>query len=204
MSNTSFVPTFLHDLSLARAAVVYAEEFHRGQRRESDEAPFVLHPLEVAALLHNSGHREVVVAAGILHDTVEDTPTTSQEIHQRFGPEVAALVEALTEDPTIKGFAARKTALREQIAAAGPDATSIYAADKVTKVRELRARMAADLDLLRSNERDRARLEHYRESLVMLEEATPGHPVVRQLRFELEALAALPPRIDATDADRQR
>jgi hypothetical protein len=74
----------------------------------------------------------------------------------------------------------------------------------VTKVRELRAPMAADVDLLRSHEQDRARLEHYRESLVMLEEATPDHPVVRQLRFELEALAALPPRIDATDTNRQR
>jgi hypothetical protein len=109
----------------------------------------------------------------------------------------------MTEDSSIEDFADRKTALREQIAAAGPDATSIYAADKVTKVRELRARMAADLDLPHSSERDRARLEHYKKSLVMLEEATPDHPVVRQLRFELEALDALPPRIDATDADQQ-
>jgi (p)ppGpp synthase/HD superfamily hydrolase len=198
------VPSFLDDLSLARAAVVYAEKFHRGQRRDSDEAPFVLHPLEVAALLYNSGHREVVVAAGILHDTIEDTPTTLQEIQHRFGAEVAALVGAMTEDSSIEDFADRKTALREQIAAAGPDATSIYAADKVTKVRELRARMAADLDLPHSSERNRARLEHYQKSLVMLEEATPDHPVVRQLRFELEALDALPPRIDATDADQQR
>jgi (p)ppGpp synthase/HD superfamily hydrolase len=192
----AFVPSYIDDLRLARAAVVYAEELHAGQRRESDEAAFVLHPLEVGALLHTTGHREVVVAAGILHDTVEDTEASLPEITERFGDEVAALVAALTEDPSIEDFAERKAALRKQIAEVGPDATSIYAADKVAKVRELRARIAVEPDLLQSNDRDSARLEHYRASLAMLEEATPEHPLVRQLRFELETLAALPPRDD--------
>jgi hypothetical protein len=91
----------------------------------------------VAALLHNTGHREAVVTAGILHDTIEDTPTSLAEIHERFGTEVAELVDALTEDPAIEGFDERKAALRRQISEFGPDATSVYAADKVTKVREL-------------------------------------------------------------------
>jgi (p)ppGpp synthase/HD superfamily hydrolase len=189
----SFIPSFVDDLHLARAAVLYAEELHRGRRRESDEAPLVLHPLEVGALLHNSGHREAVVAAGILHDTVEDSDATLSEIARRFGDEVAALVGALTEDGRIEDFAERKAALRDQIAKVGPDATSIYAADKVSKVRELRARLAADPLLIRSNDVEQARLEHYRASLRMLEEITPEHPMVRQLRFELEALMALPP-----------
>jgi (p)ppGpp synthase/HD superfamily hydrolase len=201
MSERSFVPTFIDDLRLAQAAVLYAQELHRGQRREFDEAPFVLHPLEVGALLHNSGHREVVVAAGILHDTVEDTEASLPEIAERFGDEVAALVGALTEDPSIEDFSQRKAALREQIATVGPDASSIYAADKVTKVRELRARIAADPRLLQSSKRDQARLEHYRASLVTLEQITPEHPLVRQLRFELEALAALPPHDELTEAE---
>lgn len=192
----AFVPSFIDDLDLARAAAVYAEELHEGQRRESDEAPFVLHPLEVGALLRNTGHDEVVVAAGILHDTVEDTDASLTEIADRFGEGVAALVRALTEDPGIEDFAERKAALREKIAKAGPDATSIYAADKVTKVRELRARIAAQPRLVQSSDRDRARLEHYRASLDMLEQITPEHSLVRQLRFELEALAALPPGDD--------
>ena len=196
MTERWFVPAFMDDLHLARAAVVYAEELHQGQRRESDDAPFVLHPLEVGALLHNTGHREVVVAAGILHDTVEDTEASLPQIAGRFGEEVAALVGALTEDPSIDDFAERKEALREQIAHVGPDATSIYAADKVTKVRELRARIAAQPDLVHSSDRDHARLEHYRASLAMLEQITPEHALVRQLRFELEALAALPPGAD--------
>jgi (p)ppGpp synthase/HD superfamily hydrolase len=193
MATEAFSPSFLEGLPQARAALMYAQNLHRGQRRESDEAPFILHPLEVAALLHNSGHREAVVAAGILHDTIEEAGATRESIGQRFGTEIAALVAAMTEDAGIEEFASRKAALREQIAAAGPDATSVYAADKVAKVRELRGRLAARPDLLETQARDRARLDHYRQSLITLEQITPDHPLVRQLRFELEALSALPP-----------
>ena len=193
MEGDTFTPTFMEDLPQARAALAFARELHRGQRRESDEAQFILHPLEVAALLHNTGHREPVVAAGILHDTVEKAPVSVTDIDRRFGPEVATLVAAMTEDPSIEEFAERKASLRHQIAAAGPDASSVYAADKVAKVRELRARLAADPSLLQAHSHERARLDHYRESLVTLEHITPDHPLVRQLRFELEALSALPP-----------
>ena len=150
----------------------------------------------MGALLHNTGHREPVVAAGILHDTVEDAEASVQEINQRFGAEIAQLVAAMTEDASIEEFAARKAALRKQIVDAGPDATSVYAADKVTKVRELRGRLAAHAELLETHARERERLDHYNESLVMLEQVTPGHPLVRQLKFELEALRALPPDRD--------
>ena len=193
MAEGQFSPSFIEGLPRARAALAFAREMHRGQRRESDDAPFILHPLEVAALLHTTGHREAVVVAGILHDTVEDAEPSVQEIHDRFGPEVSQLVAALTEDASIEGFSERKAALRAQIADAGLDATAVYAADKVTKVRELRARLAGHPALL-EEEHERARLDHYRESVLMLEEITRQHPLVQQLRFELEALRALPPR----------
>lgn len=193
MQGEQFAPSFLDHLPEARAALAFAAKQHTGQRRESDEAPFIIHPLEVAALLHNTGHRQQVVAAGILHDTVEDAPASVEEIRRRFGGEIAELVAAMTEDASIDEFAPRKAALRHQIAAAGPDAASIYAADKVTKVRELRARLAARPELLQRDARERERLDHYSESLVTLEQITPDHPLVRQLRFELEALRALPP-----------
>ena len=110
-----------------------------------------------------------------------------------FGTEVGALVDAMTEDPRIEPYHERKAALRRQIAEFGEDATAVYAADKVTKVRELRAQAGRDPELLRSDE-VRLKLEHYEESLAMLEETTPEHALVQKLRFELEALRALPPR----------
>ena len=193
MPQEPFVPTFLAGLPIARQALLFARELHRGQRRESDEAPFILHPLEVAALLHATGHSEAVVAAGILHDTLEDTEIGVEAIEHRFGPEVADLVTAMTEDSGIEPWEERKAALRRQIAAFGEEATAVYAADKVCKVRELRARATGDPDLLRGGREDaRLRLEHYIESLATLEESTPSHPLVGMLRFELEALRALP------------
>lgn len=193
MSNDGFTPSFLIELPLARDALSFARELHRGQRRSSDEAPFILHPLEVAALLYTTGYGEVAVTAGILHDTVEDTGVEVETITNRFGTEVGALVAAMTEDPRIEPYEERKAALRRQIADFGEDATAVYAADKVTKVRELRAQAGRDPDLLRTEE-VRPKLEHYSESLAMLEEVTPELPLVQKFRFELEALRALPPR----------
>jgi (p)ppGpp synthase/HD superfamily hydrolase len=71
-----FVPTFLRALPLARDALAFAERAHGGQRRESGQAAFVLHPIEVAALLHVTGHAETVVAAGILHPRCRAEPRT--------------------------------------------------------------------------------------------------------------------------------
>ena len=196
------MPSFLRVLPVARAAYSFARSVHAEQRRESDAAQFITHPLEVAALLYNTGHREHVVAAGILHDSVEDTPATTDTIKARFGSEVAAVVAAMTEDATIENFEQRKAALRRQIAEFGPDATAVYAADKVAKVRELRSRATRGQDVLDSrNASAQAKLEHYRASLEMLELITPEHPLVRQLRFELEILHALPPRPDLLSDD---
>lgn len=198
MPRGPFVPSFVAGLPLARRAAAYAIEMHGEQRRESDRALFIVHPLEVAALLHNTGHSETVVTAGILHDTLEDTMIEPGDIAARFGSEVAQLVAAMTEDAAIADYGERKAALRRQIAAFGPDAAAVYAADKVTKVRELRAQATREPRLLEDAQaRPAARLEHYHASLAMLEEAAPDHPLVRQLRFELEAFEALPPEVDA-------
>jgi len=183
------LPSFLERMPLARAALEYARELHRDQRRESDAAPFILHPLEVGALLHNTGHGESVVAAGILHDSVEDTGAEAGDVAARFGPEVARLVQALTEDPAIEPYEERKAALRRQVAGAGEEAAAVYAADKVAKVRELRAQAKGERGLIEGGRR----LDHYVASLATLEGLIPDEPLVRQLRFELEMLRALPP-----------
>lgn len=124
---------------------------------------------------------------------MEDTGIDVDAITERFGTDVGALVAAMTEDPRIEPYQERKAALRQQIADFGDEATAVYAADKVTKVRELRAQAGRDPDLLRT-EQVQPKLEHYSESLAMLEEVTPELPLVQKLRFELEALRALPPR----------
>ena len=185
-------PPFIADLPLTCEALEYAVERHEGQRRDSDAAPFILHPLEVAVLLRNRGYGDEVVAAGLLHDAVEDTEATPEEIAGRFGDRVGALVEALSDDERIEDYGERKAALREQVEAAGEEAAAIYAADKVAKARELRAELGRRPSAL-DEPYIQARLEHYEASLTMLERVLPDSALPRQLRFELWALRTLPP-----------
>jgi (p)ppGpp synthase/HD superfamily hydrolase len=185
-------PPFIEDLPLTCEALAYAAEHHEGQRRDSDFAPFILHPLEVATLLRNRGYDDEVVAAGLLHDAIEDTDATADELRERFGDRVAGLVASLSDDEAIEDYGERKAALREQVAAAGAEAAAIFAADKVAKARELRATLTRSPGAA-ADERIQQRLEHYEQSLAMLDRALPGHPLGRQLRFELWALRALPP-----------
>ncbi|MEA2372385.1 MAG: hypothetical protein QOH12_2779 [Solirubrobacteraceae bacterium] len=187
-------PSFVRRRPAVGVAYDFAARSHSGQRRESDEASFIVHPLEVGALLEATGSPEDVIVAGVLHDVLEKTDVTSEDIRRQFGSRIASLVMALTEDPSIEPFAARKAALTAQIAAEGPAAAAISAADKVAKVRELRTRIAQARGRGESDPDDGERkLGHYVASLESLESQIPDHPLVRQLRFELETLKALPP-----------
>jgi (p)ppGpp synthase/HD superfamily hydrolase len=185
-------PPFVHERSSLHHAVQWAAAKHAHQRREGDQAPFILHPLEVAALLSGRGYGEDVIVAGVLHDVLEKTSATAADLRTRFGERVAELVEAVSEDETIEAFAERKAALRERVRRAGPDARAVYAADKIAKARELRAQAACAQVRLDDPQQAR-RLQHYEDSLRMLREADGESPFVAQLTFELWALRVLPP-----------
>jgi hypothetical protein len=184
--------------SVIRSTLAFSTLCHAGQRRDSDGAAFIQHPLEVAGLLHHAGCSDVVVAAGLLHDLIEDTQVTVEQLTAQFGPDIAQLVQAVSEDPSIPTYRRRKRSLREQVRHAGRDAALVFAADKIAKVAELpdRARRnQARIDAARSPHRTRERLdhsfqlrlEHYHESLRMLEQVAPGHPLVRRLANELDS-----------------
>lgn len=186
-------PSFVTALPLTRRALAYASERHGEQRREADDAAFILHPLEVAQLLRNRDYPDHVVAAGVLHDVLEDTPAQPDELERQFGAAVADLVCAVSEPPGDGDYVERKARLRNAVACAGPEAAAIYAADKVAKTRELRLRLVRD-PRAAAETKTSATLDHYWASLELLEHQLPAHPFVAQLRFELEALAILPPR----------
>ncbi len=84
------------DLELLRKAYVFSALAHKGQVRHSGE-PYLVHPLEVADILADQRLDPVCVAAGLLHDVIEDTLTTVQRIQELFGPDVAHIVEGVTK-----------------------------------------------------------------------------------------------------------
>ncbi|HEY9836509.1 MAG TPA: HD domain-containing protein, partial [Vampirovibrionales bacterium] len=85
-----------NDNSLICRAFEFAYQLHECQRRKSGE-PYIIHPIAVAGLLRELGGSSAMIAAGFLHDVVEDTEVTLEEIQERFGEEVRQLVEGVTK-----------------------------------------------------------------------------------------------------------
>src|SRR6187402_3405131 len=84
------------DTDLLRRAYMFSAFEHKGQVRHSGE-PYLVHPLEVADLLADMKLDVVAIAAGLLHDVVEDTLTTPERIQELFGKEIAHVVEGVTK-----------------------------------------------------------------------------------------------------------
>ncbi len=101
------------DLDIIRRAWDFCIEHHNGQLRASGE-PYVLHPLEVALVLAEMRLDSTAIAAGLLHDAVEDTPVTTPDITARFGEQVAHIVEGVTKIDKIQ-FANREDRQAENV-----------------------------------------------------------------------------------------
>jgi GTP pyrophosphokinase len=101
------------DVSLIRKSWDFCVQHHRGQMRASGE-PYIVHPLEVAEVLAEMKMDSTAIAAGLLHDAVEDTPATSEEIEEGFGDQVAHIVEGVTKIDKIQ-FANREDRQAENV-----------------------------------------------------------------------------------------
>ena len=101
------------DISLIRKAWEFCVKHHFGQLRASGE-PYIIHPLEVAEVLAEMKMDATAIAAGLLHDAVEDTPATSEEIQAEFGDQVAHIVEGVTKIDKIQ-FANREDRQAENV-----------------------------------------------------------------------------------------
>ena len=85
-----------YDLELIKKAYITAATMHKGQLRKSGE-PYIIHPVETAKILAQLGMDEQTIVAGLLHDVVEDTPYTEEQLTEEFGSEVALLVDGVTK-----------------------------------------------------------------------------------------------------------
>jgi myo-inositol-1(or 4)-monophosphatase len=85
-------------MELVSEAVTFAVKAHDGMRRKKSQSPYILHPLEAAVIVGTMTDDQNVIAAAVLHDVVEDTDVTIEEIEERFGKRVKSLVQSETED----------------------------------------------------------------------------------------------------------
>ncbi|MGW8954392.1 RelA/SpoT family protein [Streptomyces sp. NPDC055709] len=127
------------DLAILRRAYVLAECSHRGQFRKSGE-PYITHPLAVTLILAELGAETTTLTAALLHDTVEDTEVTLDQVRAEFGEEVCYLVDGVTKLEKVDyGAAAEPETFRKMLVATGNDVRvmSIKLADRLHNMRTL-------------------------------------------------------------------
>ena len=177
---------------LIREALQVARQAHAGQTRTgSGGRPYIEHPVAVAERLAETGYPDEVLTAALLHDVVEDSELSVDDIRQRFGGRVAELVEVLTEDASIEPYEPRKQAHRDRVGAADAEALAIFAADKLTNVSMLRSAYEAAGeragDDLKVPLDDKVRM--WELDLEALREHAPDLSLVDELASQLAGLA---------------
>lgn len=127
-------------------AVAFAADKHRNQRRKDAEAsPYINHPIALANVLANEGGVDdvTVLCAAVLHDTIEDTETTPEELQAIFGPKVASVVMDVTDDKSVEK-SVRKQRQVEHAPHISKEAKLVKLADKICNLRDILASPPAD------------------------------------------------------------
>ncbi|MCP5266831.1 MAG: bifunctional (p)ppGpp synthetase/guanosine-3',5'-bis(diphosphate) 3'-pyrophosphohydrolase [Burkholderiaceae bacterium] len=126
-------------MALLLKATAFAAEKHRSQRRKDSAAsPYINHPIALADLLANAGGvADVdVLCAALLHDTIEDTDTTPQELRNEFGARIEMIVAEVTDDKALPKDV-RKQLQVERAPYASPEAKLVKLADKICNLRDM-------------------------------------------------------------------
>lgn len=147
-------PHAVNGVALILKAAEFAADRHRRQRRKDVHAtPYINHPLALARLLSNEGGVEdpEILAAALLHDTIEDTNTTATELRELFGERVAAIVDEVTDDPDLM-YEERKRRQIQRAAHLSREAKLVKLADKTCNLRDVADNPPREWTLMRRRE----------------------------------------------------
>jgi (p)ppGpp synthase/HD superfamily hydrolase len=175
------------------AALRFADDAHSGQFRKGSRVPYLIHPLNVARILLDHGCSDELAVAALLHDTVEDTEVTVEEIRTIFGDTVARLVEFATEPDSLWNWEKRKEHTLGLLGSGETPALLLSVADKLDNILSIR------YDLQRCGEkawdrfkRPRTKQRWYYESLSRIFDArlvdSPGVELAAKFHAEVEAV----------------
>ena len=123
-------------LNKIHLAIEFASEAHKKQYRKGTDRPYIVHPMEALQLLTEMQASEELKVAGVLHDTVEDTDMTLEDIEEHFGTVVAGYIAFVTEDKS-KTWVERKGSAIEKTKEASLDLKMLKLADKLSNLRSI-------------------------------------------------------------------
>jgi len=170
-------------LPLIVRALEFAAHKHRDQRRKDAQAsPYINHPIQLANVLVREGGVDdaVVLAAALLHDTVEDTQTTAAELRETFGDKIASIVMEVTDDKNLLK-AERKRLQIEHAAHLSREAQLVKLADKICNVRDVADHPPAKWDITR-------RREYFEWARAVVDQLRGVHPALERKFDEAYAL----------------
>ena len=179
---------------LIARALAKAEQAHAGQiRNGSGGLPYIEHPRMVAATLAAAGYDESTLAAALLHDVVEDSDTTVEDLRAEFDDTIADLVAALSDDESIESYRERKDEHRRRVAAVDGDALAIYAADKLTNLTTIHESIRREGQNAVADEFKvplELKLEVWTDDATMLRREAPDLPLLEPLEEAISLLQA--------------
>ncbi|MBX3231704.1 MAG: HD domain-containing protein [Labilithrix sp.] len=181
-------------IPLVKSAFDWASIWHKDQKRKYPdvEVPYVSHVAGVAAILSRHGFAEEVVAAGALHDVMEDCGVTFDVLKDKFGETVATLVRHASEEDKSLSWEERKKAYLEHFAKKPWEAQAITLADKIDNFQSIIvcARVFGDPWKMFKRGKD-AQIERFADLRARAEAAKPGHPLVTEYIETLSEVAAV-------------
>jgi GNAT superfamily N-acetyltransferase len=177
-----------------------AEQAHAGQTRKGSDRPYIHHPAEVAAGVAANGGDDELVAAAWLHDVVEDTEHSLDDLRPVVGERVTRLVEAVTEPDKRQSWEQRKQESLERLSAGDADVALLKACDTLANAREIVRNDDDGEDVWARFNRSRTKqLWWYLSVARLVRDRLPGHPAARELTRAVEdvCLIALRPASEA-------
>lgn len=127
-------------------AINFAAKAHRNQKRKGTDIPYITHPFAVGMYLQKANCSEEVIAAGILHDTLEDTETTYNGLKEVFGDHIANLVLAASENDKSLPWEIRKQHTIEALKEASIEEVQVIVADKLHNLKSIRTDLSENGD----------------------------------------------------------
>ena len=177
-------------------AIVFATKAHAGQVRKMKSIPYILHPMEVCAIVGTMSNNEELLAAAMLHDVVEDCGVTPEELEQNFGPRVKELVMMETEKkfPNLtleQSWQERKSnSIEELRASTDLDVKRLWLADKVSNLRSfvLRYQVEGESFWQHFHQTDKSRQEWYYHSIWDCMDELADKPIYHEMKILMDRL----------------
>lgn len=171
-------------------AVIFAAKAHIDQKRKDPESitPFIQHPVMVGLILQRAGFDDDVIAAGILHDVLEDTEHTKEELEKYFNKNIADIVNNVSEQDKSLPWAERKEQYLEHIKICPPESKAVSAADKIHNIQSIIKSIKEGVDIWTVFKRGKEiQIGRFKKLLSILRE-TWKHPLIDELELSINEL----------------